>query len=65
MTLTEYLEAKSMTRQDFAGLVGVDPITVYRWENGSRLPVKHFAKIAEVTNNSVTANDFVQRGSAA
>lgn len=59
MTLTEYFQLKQMSRQEFASAIGVDPVSVYRWENGSRLPVRHFARIAEVTDGLVTANDFV------
>jgi DNA-binding XRE family transcriptional regulator len=65
MTLTEYFQTQPMTRQEFAVSVGVDPVTVYRWENGKRLPVRHFARIAEVTEGKVTANDFVQPQEAA
>lgn len=59
MTLTQFLQFKNMTRQEFASALGVDPVSVYRWENGTRLPVRHFARIAEVTEGLVTANDFV------
>lgn len=59
MTLTEFFQQAKMTRREFASALGVDPVSVYRWENGSRLPVRHFARIAEVTDGLVTANDFV------
>lgn len=65
MTLTEYFQLNQISRQEFASAVGVDPVSVYRWENGTRLPVRHFARIAEVTNGAVTANDFVQPHEAA
>ena len=65
MTLTEFFHTKQMTRQQFAAVLGVDPVSVYRWEKGSRLPVRHFARIAEVTDGKVTANDFVQPHEAA
>lgn len=65
MTLTEYFQKGQMTRQAFAAAVGVSPVTVYRWERGHRLPVKHFVRIAEVTGNEVTPNDFVPTGEAA
>lgn len=65
MTLSEFFQLQQMTRQEFAACLGVDPVTVYRWENGKRLPVRHFARIAEVTDGKVTANDFVQPDEAA
>jgi transcriptional regulator with XRE-family HTH domain len=64
MRLTDYFEQGAMTRQEFAAALGVDPVSVYRWEKGQRLPIRHFARIAEVTGNRVTANDFVQQESA-
>jgi DNA-binding transcriptional regulator YiaG len=65
MRLTDYFEQGTMTRQEFAAALGVDPVSVYRWERGQRLPVRHFARIAEITDNRVTANDFVQPNEAA
>ena len=65
MRLTDYFEQGGMTRQQFAEALGVDPVSVYRWERGQRLPVRHFARIAEITDNKVTANDFVQPSEAA
>jgi transcriptional regulator with XRE-family HTH domain len=65
MRLTEFFQLNSMTRQEFAAAVGVDPVSVYRWEKGQRTPTRHFARIAEVTENRVTANDFVQPHEAA
>lgn len=65
MNLTQYFQFKNISRQEFASAVGVDPVSVYRWENGTRLPVRHFARIAEVTEGKVTANDFVQPQEAA
>lgn len=65
MTLTEFFQLTTMSRREFASAMGVDPVSVYRWENGTRLPVKHFARIAEVTDGRVTANDFVQPVEAA
>lgn len=65
MTLKEYFQLGKMTRQEFAAALGVDPVSVYRWENAQRLPIRHFARIAEITNNWVTANDFVRPGEVA
>lgn len=65
MNLSDFFETGKMTRREFADAVGVDPVSVYRWERGQRLPVRHFARIAEVTNNWVTANDFVRPQEAA
>jgi transcriptional regulator with XRE-family HTH domain len=65
MRLTDFFQQGLMTRQQFADALGVDPVSVYRWEKGQRLPVRHFARIAAVTENRVTANDFVQPDEAA
>lgn len=60
MKLTDYLTKTKTTRKDFAAALGVDPITVGRWERGDRVPVNHFAQIARLTKGKVTANDFVR-----
>ena len=59
MKLTEWLQENQVTRGKFAELVGVDPLSVRRWEKGERMPVSHFKRISEVTEGLVTANDFV------
>lgn len=59
MKLNAYLADKKMSVADFAKLVPVDPVTVHRWISGGRFPMKHLAKIAEITQGAVTANDFV------
>ena len=59
MKLTAYLNIKKIDRQEFAKAIGVDPITLYRWEKGKRFPRKHIQKIMEATKNKVTANDFI------
>lgn len=66
MKLTKYLNDNQISRREFADKCAVDPISLYRWETGRRTPRgKHIAKIMEVTNNSVTANDFVEHEAAA
>jgi DNA-binding transcriptional regulator YdaS (Cro superfamily) len=60
MQLTAYLEKTKTDRKDFAALLGVDPITVYRWENGTRFPRGHLNAISKATNGKVTALDFVK-----
>lgn len=65
MRLSDYLQRHKINRTEFATAMGVDPISVYRWERGIRMPVRHFARIAEFTGNEVTANDFVQADEAA
>jgi DNA-binding transcriptional regulator YiaG len=58
MTLTEYITKNKVDRREFAKLLGVDPLTLYRWETGRRFPRKDILRIMEVTKNKVTANDF-------
>ena len=59
MTLTEYIQKNKVDRKKFADLLDVDPITLYRWETGKRFPRNHIREIMKVTNNKVTANDFI------
>jgi transcriptional regulator with XRE-family HTH domain len=60
MKLSDYLSKTKTERKDFASAIGVDPITVWRWERGHRVPIHHFAQIAKLTKGKVTANDFVE-----
>ena len=59
MTLQEYFKLSGTDRNEFAKEIGVDPITVYRWENNKRFPRDHIRKIMQATGGKVTANDFV------
>lgn len=38
MTLSEYLDAKKLTQQDFAAIMGVRQATVSRWCSGKAAP---------------------------
>lgn len=60
MTLKEYFFLAQIDRNQFAKEIGVDPITVYRWEKSKRFPREHIRKIMEVTDGKVTANDFIE-----
>lgn len=59
MTLTDFLTKHPMDRDEFARRVGVDPITVYRWEKGQRFPRDHLDKITKITRGKVTFTDFL------
>lgn len=59
MKLAKYLETNNMDRRAFAKAIGVDRVSVYRWETGKAFPIRHLNKIIAVTKGKVTANDFV------
>lgn len=64
MQLSTYLQREHLTREQFARLIGVSPVTVYRWLTGDRFPYRHLDQITKATGGKVTANDFVKlRGS--
>lgn len=58
MTLARYLQRFNVSRDDFAALIGVNRITVWRWETGQTFPIRHMAKITAATNGKVAPNDF-------
>jgi transcriptional regulator with XRE-family HTH domain len=66
MTIMDYLEAKGLTRSQFAKMIGVDVVSVTRYINGDRTPRRrHLDRIAKVTKGAVTANDILQHEVAA
>ena len=60
MKLKQYLDKYEINRREFAALLDVDTVTLYRWETGRRFPRKHILQIMEATKNKVTANDFIE-----
>lgn len=60
MKLTEFLKRNKISRDEFAETVGVDRVSVYRWETGKSFPIRHLSKIIAATSGKVTANDFVR-----
>lgn len=65
MKLSHYLKRHKIDRQQFAETIGVDRVSVYRWETGKAFPIRHLGKIIAATKGKVTANDFVQPQRAA
>lgn len=61
MKLSDYLKRHKIDRQHFAAEIGVDRVSVYRWETGKAFPIRHLQKIIAATKGKVTANDFVRR----
>jgi transcriptional regulator with XRE-family HTH domain len=60
MQLERYLKRKRIPLEDFAALVDVHPSTIYRFIQGLAFPKSsNLKKIAQVTNGSVSANDFL------
>lgn len=62
MTLAQYLKRNKISRDEFAALVGVDRVSVWRWENGRVFPLRYIAAITTATGGKVTANDFIRGG---
>lgn len=63
MQLAQYLKRNKVSRAEFASRIGVDPVSVWRWENGRVFPLRYIAAITAATEGKVTANDFI-RGAA-
>ena len=65
MTLGEYLQLKGMSAVDFARLIRVSKVSVYRYLSG-RLPRQEVMKrILRVTEGRVTADSFFSQQKAA
>ena len=60
MKLVNYLKRNQITRDEFAAMIGVDRVSVWRWENGRVFPLRHLEAIARATDGKVTANDFLR-----
>lgn len=57
--LTRFRQANEMTLEAFGDQVGATKGMVSKWETGKAFPRKQFiARIFDVTNGAVTANDF-------
>lgn len=57
--LRQYLKENNITQKEFAKLLDVDVISLWRYLQGTRIPrPKTLKKICELTNGYVTANDF-------
>jgi transcriptional regulator with XRE-family HTH domain len=57
--LRNYLKVHNIKQCEFAKLLGINNITLWRYLQGSRIPrLKIMKKIIELTNGYVTANDF-------
>jgi transcriptional regulator with XRE-family HTH domain len=59
MLLHNWRVANNMGPGDAARLLGVRPITVWRWETGRSMPsAADLRRIIELTGGAVTPNDF-------
>jgi transcriptional regulator with XRE-family HTH domain len=59
MRLRDYLDARNLTMAEFAGLIGVAPMTIHRYLNNGRIPrTDVMLAIIEATEGHVTADDF-------
>lgn len=66
MKLLDYLEQNEMTDAEFAELIGVKRQSIYRYRTGERMPEWPIvARIMQVTEGQVTANDFLPVARAA
>lgn len=58
--LTAYRKRNGLTLEAFGKLVGAAKGTVSKWEAGDAMPRRPaLGKIADATENEVTANDFM------
>lgn len=61
MKLKTWLKENNIQNKHFAEMVGVTPVAVCRWVTGKKRPsLTCFAKITELTNGLVTAEDFLE-----
>ena len=52
--LVKYRESNNLSREQLADEIGVKPVTIWRWEAGTRRPDRKFApKISALTGISV------------
>jgi transcriptional regulator with XRE-family HTH domain len=66
MILKQHLSDTGETVAAFAGRVGVDVKTLYRYLSGERFPTpENLRRIREATGGGVTADDFVDQHTAA
>lgn len=65
MKLDAYLSETGVTVAAFAGRVGVQPATIYRYLNGERFPTPdRLVAIEGATNGRVTSADFLAQREA-
>lgn len=62
-------EARGWTQEDLANKIGVHPITVTRWEVGTRKPdidtLRRLSELFSITVDDLLATDDAQAGGAA
>ena len=59
MQLKEWREANKLSRADAAELIGVSPVTLWRWESGHTIPGERETRaVLAATDGAVTPNDF-------
>lgn len=62
MILSDWLKRNELTRRDFAKRIGVSPIMITEYCNGTAWPKREtMIAIARETNGEVTANDFMPK----
>lgn len=60
-----YREREGISRAELARRIGVDPQTIYRWENGKRWPRRDaMRRIERVTGISITELSVASAGAA-
>jgi transcriptional regulator with XRE-family HTH domain len=65
MKLSDYLSDHQLTDAEFAGQIGRDRTAVTRWRRGTTRPDwDALARILDVTDGAVTANDFAPADAA-
>ncbi len=61
MKLKAYLKKKGMKPLDFARVINVSEMSIYRWMNGTNIPqTKTIESIDRATNGKVKPKDFYE-----
>ena len=59
MQLKKWREANKLSSADAAELIGVSPVTLWRWESGRSIPPeREMRAVLNATDGAVTPNDF-------
>jgi hypothetical protein len=64
MTLSQYLEMKDLSPEDFAYKIGVSGQSVRRWLGGENMRTDIAAKIVKETMGAVSAAEILQTNGA-
>lgn len=59
MKLADWRNAAGLTQEELADKIGLTPLSIARYENGTRVPIPTVMRqLYELSGGSVTPNDF-------